>query len=265
MSFDADAQAYITAVEAADTQPLPRSTRYAINDFVVGCKADSIWAPIKAACFLAGPRTLAGALTPLVGAAPTNVGGNFVSADYNSVTGLKGNAGNKALDTNRAGNADAQNNQHISVWLSEKDSVAGAYLASRDATAAGSTQLVARSGNVDADFLFVSQNAAVVRSNSVNRVGFIGLSRSAPSEFAHRLAGTTITAAGTSATPSAADYWVFNRANSSLPSDARIAWYSIGESIDLAALDARLATYMAAIATPTNSNFAAVHFFTFGY
>lgn len=70
--FDPDAAAYIAAVEAADGQPLEPAVKTAINSFVVGCKADGIWAAIKAACILAGARTLSGALVPLAGTAPTN-------------------------------------------------------------------------------------------------------------------------------------------------------------------------------------------------
>lgn len=40
--FDADASTYIEAVEAADTQALETGVRYAINDFVIGCKNDGI-------------------------------------------------------------------------------------------------------------------------------------------------------------------------------------------------------------------------------
>jgi hypothetical protein len=77
---DADAVAYIAAVEAADGQALEAATRMAINSFVKGCKADGIWTAIKASCILAGARTRLGALTPLAGTAPTNF--NFVDGDY---------------------------------------------------------------------------------------------------------------------------------------------------------------------------------------
>jgi hypothetical protein len=106
-SFDADAQTYITAVETADGQALETATRYAINNFVIGCKQDGIWSAIKASCILAGARTLSGALVPLVGTAPTNF--NFVSGDYNRKTGLVGDKSTKYLDSNRNNNADPQN------------------------------------------------------------------------------------------------------------------------------------------------------------
>jgi len=79
--FDADASTYIEAVEVADGQALETGVRYAINDFVIGCKQDGIWDAIKASCIMAGARTLDGALVPLVGTAPTNY--NFVAGDYN--------------------------------------------------------------------------------------------------------------------------------------------------------------------------------------
>jgi hypothetical protein len=71
-ALDSDAAAYIAAVEAADGQSLEVDVKTAINNFIVGCKADGIWTALKASCILSGARTLSGALVPLVGTAPTN-------------------------------------------------------------------------------------------------------------------------------------------------------------------------------------------------
>jgi hypothetical protein len=114
--LDADALAYITAVEAADGQSLESSVKIALNSFVKGCKSDGIWGAIKASCIMAGARTLSGALVPLKGASPTNF--NFVSGDYNRKTGLKGNGITKYLDSNRNNNADPQNSRHVSIYAS---------------------------------------------------------------------------------------------------------------------------------------------------
>jgi hypothetical protein len=82
-----------------------------------GTKADgTFWDALKASCILCGARTLAGALVPLAGAAPTN--NNFVDADYNRETGLKGDGSTKYLDSNRANNADPQDDQHVCVYAS---------------------------------------------------------------------------------------------------------------------------------------------------
>jgi len=55
--YDTDAQAYITAVETADSASLETGVKDAINSFVVYCKAQGIWTAINASCILAGART----------------------------------------------------------------------------------------------------------------------------------------------------------------------------------------------------------------
>ena len=116
-TYDTDAGNYIQAVEVADGQALEPATRQAINNFVIGCKQDGIWNAIKASCILSGARTLNGALQPLVGTAPTNVGGLFVSGDYTRKTGLVGDGSTKYLDSNRNNNADPQNSKHLAVYI----------------------------------------------------------------------------------------------------------------------------------------------------
>jgi len=121
-SYDADALAYIAAVEAADTAAgqsggLESGVKDAINALFVGCKADGTWSAIKASCILAGARTLSGALVPLVGPVPGNVG-PFVSGDYNRKTGLKGN-GTKNLLSNYTLLASNSTNTHLSVFPTE--------------------------------------------------------------------------------------------------------------------------------------------------
>ena len=123
--IDWEAADYARRVELADGQPLEQGVFNAINAFVLGCKADGTWNAIKASCILAGARTLAGALVPLVGAAPTNF--NFVSGDYNRKTGLVGNGSTKYLNSNRSGNADPQNSHHLCVYATTAQSNASMY------------------------------------------------------------------------------------------------------------------------------------------
>lgn len=122
-SYDPDASAYITAVEIADGQPLELNVKAAINSFVIDCKTDGIWDGITSCCILAGARTLNGALTPLKGVAPTN--NNFIPADYNRATGLKGNGHDvsfKYIDTNRNDNQDDLY-MHRGVYVGEPPSL----------------------------------------------------------------------------------------------------------------------------------------------
>ena len=113
-AYDPDAQSYITAVEAADGQALEVGVKNAINAFVIDCKANGIWTPAAQLLTPCGPRTLAGALVPLKGIAPTNNG--FLSGDYNRKTGL-GDPSNtsKWLDSNVLQNSLAASS-HALAW-----------------------------------------------------------------------------------------------------------------------------------------------------
>lgn len=253
--FDADALRYITAVRAADGQSLEAGVRKAINDFVVGCKADGIWSPIKASCILAGARTLAGALTPLVGTAPTN-NGPFVSGDYNRKTGLVGNGTTKYLDSGRAGNADPQDNHHRAVWVTTAATSAVSafpvYIGN-----GGSNPGATHFGRLSSNGLlfFRDRNAAAdtAAAGSGPATGLIGHSRSASLSYATRIASAGATVNQTSETSQSRSVFVF--AASQVPSgviantisNSRIAFYSIGESLNLSQLESRLSTLIAAI------------------
>lgn len=246
MSYDADAAAYITAVETADSASLPTNIADAINDFVVGCKADSIWTPIKAACFLAGPATLAGALVPLVGSAPTNVSGNFGSGDYNQLTGLKGNASNKRLGANYAYPGALQDNCHAVTYQTESGS-AGVYFGATNAGGQG-TQLVATT-KVSRHYT----GAVNFTPSSPADDGFHGLSRSASGSYVYRSENGNQTASNSSVAATLPDFSVFARSigtSFDAFTNARLSFYSFGEALDLSLLNARLTTYMAAIAAP---------------
>jgi hypothetical protein len=228
---DPDAAAYIAAVEAADEAASPgvgaleTATRVAIHSFVKGCKADGIWPAIKASCILAGARTLSGALMPLTGTAPTNF--NFVSGDYNRKTGLVGNGSTKYLDSNRANNADPQNNLHVSVYASTTSAAYIGNLNNNVHLAATSSLIGVRLNSGDG-----------VVSSSPNVAGFLGGSRSLSSTIIFRGGKTSNSVASASVTRSAENLFVFRTFNGYLT--PRISFYSIGESLDLALLDARV-------------------------
>jgi hypothetical protein len=245
-SFDLDAAAYLTAVEAADGQALEAGVRIAINAFVVGCKADGIWNAIKASCILAGARTLSGALVPLVGSAPTNVA--FVSGDYNRETGLKGNGSNKHLNTNRNNNADPQNNKHVSVYLTEAHSgVAGIHLGTNAAATAGTTQLASDTPAGSTNISVNNTGVSAIATGTAD-TGLIGASRASSANFTAYRNGASSTASLTSNTPNNISTFIFCRNGTSVFSNARIAYYSIGESLSLALLNARVTTLINAIA-----------------
>jgi len=240
-SGDPDALRYISAVQQADGQALEPAIRKAIADFIVGSKADGIWDAIKASCILMGARTLAGALVPLKGTAPTNFNNNFVGGDYVRKTGLKGNGSNKYLDSNRANNADPQNSNHNAAYVSEAGTdgilIASGFITSGDNALFGSGG--ARNRN----------NAIINPPSQVQRTGFLGHSRSVVAEFEIRYDGATVGSGSlTSAPPDANNLFIFRRnADSAAYYDGRIAFYSIGESLNLASLDTRVSSLFTAI------------------
>jgi hypothetical protein len=239
--LDADALAYIAAVEAADGQSLESATRLAINSFVKGCKTDGIWDAIKASCILAGARTLSGALVPLRGTAPTNF--NFVSGDYNRKTGLVGNGSTKYLDSNRNSNTDPQNSFSISTYVTQA-ATAGITIGAGGGGNTGSSSIGGITGSTR------NRSITIDTNNLSGFTGLGGTSRSSSSGYIRRFNNSNSTITRTSETSYNGNFAIFCTLASGSPntvSNARISFYHIGESLDLAALDSRVSTLMTSI------------------
>ena len=244
--YDVNAQDYIAAVELADGLPLETATKDAINNFVVGCKSDGIWDAIKASCILAGARTLSGALVPLVGTAPTNVG-PFVSGDYNRKTGLVGNGSTKYLNSNRFGNSDPQNSQHLSAYVSTRPTGSNQQTYIGDASGVGASYIFYNTSN---SALYTSSRTANLEYSisAPTHTGLVGISRSGSANYNRRLSGITSNLGQSSAAGGNNPIYVFSLGPSFFNGNGRIAFYSIGESLDLALLDARVTALIAAFA-----------------
>jgi hypothetical protein len=245
VALDPDAQAYITAVETVDGQALEIGVRDAINDFVVGCKADGIWTAIKACCIMAGARTRLGAMVPLVGAAPTSF--NFVDDDYNRKTGLPGNGSTKYLNSNRLQTADPQNNHHLSVYITVTGTaiLIGARAEALSGLGDSHIGLGAASSWPFRSRIDAFDTPSQGTRSTANATGFIAVSRSSGSSFVSRLNSASETITNASTAPLAGNIGVFARIRTETSSvdaysNARLAFYSIGESLDLALLDARV-------------------------
>jgi hypothetical protein len=236
---DADALAYLSAVRTADGGTgVEVGVANAVDSFVKGCKSDGTWSAIKASCILAGARTLSGALVPLAGTAPTN--NNFVAADYNRKTGLVGNGSTKYLNSNRLDNADSLNDVHLSTYVSAVTSAFKMY---------GGTQshYIYRDNT---DVYFLSRNATAIVGSSGSLTGLYGHSRAASGSFTSRVGGTTNTHSVASGLATGTNVYVFGRNVSDAinsASNGRLAFYSIGSSLDLALLDTRVSALYTAI------------------
>ena len=251
--FDPDARDYILRVEAADGQRLESQVRGAINAFVLGCKADGIWTSLVTSCIMAGARTVAGAIIPLVGNAPTN--NNFVAGDYSRTLGLIGNDSNKYLATGYNNNDTTnfpQNNCHISCFVSETntDNNAGTFVG--NAIALGNFLFIGHS--TINQTIFRNRTIATTRLVALSAVGFQGISRDgATSLFSRQTTsgGTISDATGTAAsgTPSNQLYGVFASGTGANPTSARMSFYSIGKSLSIPNLDTRVTTLMNTLAS----------------
>ena len=249
--FDPDALDYINRVETADGQRLEQGVRTAINKFVLGCKQDQIWTSLVASCIMAGARTVAGAITPLVGNAPTN--NNFVAGDYSRTLGLLGNDSNKYLNTgynnNNATNFP-QNNCHISCFVSvtNADSL-GVFVGNNVQT--GSFLNIGTSATNQT--IFKNRTTVNTRTVALPAVGFQGISRDGSTSLFSRQttsggAISDLSQATVSVTPGSQLYGVFASGLGSNPTSARISFYSIGKSLSIPSLDTRVTTLMTTLA-----------------
>ena len=247
-TFDADAAAYLRAVEAADGQALETPVKRAVDDFFRGTKADGTFSAIKAACLLCGARTLAGALVPLVGAAPSPNG--FVSGDYSRTDGLRDTGGTSSLLTGLGYNEVSANDEHLAVYLSvlpgdSQNFIGGGTTSPFQLSRIGYSALQQRYD--------VQSGVAVIAAGAFSP-GLVGVSRSSSTEFSRRQNNTTtISASNSAATRSStsAQYGVFCANLSDNPAagttTAGMSFYSIGSAIDLALLDTRVTALITAI------------------
>jgi len=246
--IDADARAYVLAVEAADKSKLEDKVRRAIDTFVQGLKTDSLWTPLTHCCILAGARTLEGICIPLRGTAPTS--NAFTSSDYDRKTGLVGSTANtKFLNTNVNNNTFTQDDFHMSVEVhTAQTSGSTLFMMGAGASGAGASEIFASGGGLQ----FRNQNGTNQSpgANTDTTTGLLGSTRNSSSTFTMRWgAGSGGAGTRTSSAPFNGTIHVFRTSSfSTLFSNARMRWYSMGANIDFALLRSRLITLYADIA-----------------
>jgi len=248
--FDRDAIAYIRAVEEADGAYLETSVKTAINNLVSGLKSDGLWESMASTCLLSGPRTLAGALVPLRGDAPTAEGG-WASGDYDRATGLTGDpTASLYLNSNRANNADPQNDAHLSVYLTSPVTSGGVYGLIGTGQSTPLASHVVGINSIDSAFFRSNAPTSLDIVSAGQSTGLYGVTRNSASLFSVRVQGSSSSLAETSVTPASLNSYVFARNNNGTAgnfSDPTIAFYSIGTSLDLAKLDSHITAYVTAI------------------
>jgi hypothetical protein len=213
---------------------------------------------IKAAPILAGARTLAGALVPLVGPAPTNGTGStnmFVSGDYSRKTGVKTNKNNKYITTNYNNNADDKASRHLALWkgIADTGSTFGICLLGGSVNGGGDTYFY-HDTNGTANFRLNGVSYANPTGSAASQpfvTGFHGTNQLSAARTV-RVSGWSAAGGNYSTTQTAGNpassIILIGDPTTSYATNCSIAFYSLGSSISLPTLSPRVATLMASLA-----------------
>lgn len=260
-------QDYLDRVIAADvaagnTQGLELAVTDAISTCLQALVADGILGVsggvlaqaaslIKASCFMQGARTLSGALVPLAADMPAPTNFNFVAGDYNRRTGLLGDGSTKYLNSNRNQNSDPQNNAHISVFQSTHATRGVSRWAIGTLGASGSKGLAT---TPTLTYGIMNDSTFYSIADSSTQAGFWGVARSSPSSLVMRYNSISHIGSAQSTATTGNNIMIFARSGNPATattatdfSNGRFSFYSIGEFVDLAILDARITALSNAI------------------
>jgi len=234
---DADALDYLDRMAAADGASVEVGVATAVDAFVADAKELGVFSALKACCILAGARTLAGALVPVVGDAPTNVADGFVEGDFSRTAGLTGD-GTSYIDSGRANDDGPQNDRHLSVYVSSASTQGRAFAGSTDRSVPPTRALLLywSSNQISADV----QSSTSAQAAYTGGETFIGASRSSSASQSLRINNASQTDEFSSLGTYSRNEFVFARNDSDSTfeiSDATIAFYSFGTSLSLEDLD----------------------------
>jgi hypothetical protein len=181
-------------------------------------------------------------------AAPTNVANGFVEGDYDRQNGLTGDGATTYLDSGRAGDDDPQDDRHRAAYVT--------------ATPPGLTTgtYMGHSNGVDQfDLLFYFSDGYSYACGlttgafyeGFTGTGLVGYSRASSEAVDYKVFSDSATGvAHPSTTPLTSNALVFGSNDLGGPdrfTDATIAFYSIGTSLDLALLDTHVTNLITAI------------------
>ena len=173
----------------------------------------------------------AGTLVPLHPNHDAGTMVDFVTGDWNAVTGLKGDGSTKHVNSNRNNNADGQDDQALGVYCSEAVSTTISYRAwIGSGTSSGSSLLNFRFASVPFVFRSRSSSSFTVSEDSPTE-GYHGISRDNSENFEYRvnsdLAGT---GTQTSQIPSSDLIYIFGVPDISF-CPSRFPFYNLGPNL----------------------------------
>jgi hypothetical protein len=126
-AYDPDATTYLGNLVSAGSD-MTTANKSALNSLVLGLKADSLWSLITELYIMAGPDSLVGAMIKLkFTTSNTCQNINFVSGDYDRVSGLKGDGVTKYYNANIATNILGATS-HCAYWnASDMETASGSW------------------------------------------------------------------------------------------------------------------------------------------
>jgi hypothetical protein len=245
-SFSAEALNYFSRLDGAgDTTYVDYKTPLA--NYIDGLVAGGMWAGLESAASFVGVD-IRGCLIPLRSDMPVLTNSNFVGigTDLTVTGGLKGDGSTKYLATGLIGTDLTQDDASLSVYVSNMPTINGSRLIGQGFATGDITLRFAATGSKLEPIRF--QSATLGQFDIVSSGSLSGASRSASTTTAIRTGGNSYSSAVVSAAPTATGISVFAGGAGDAESDARLATYTAGASIDLAALEALQDTLISEIA-----------------
>lgn len=250
-SFSAQAASYFYRLDAAgDTTYAPY--KQPLANYIDGLVAlgGAYWDDMGSAASFVGVG-IQGVTVPLKSTMTALTNNNFVAGDLNQLTGLKGDASTKYLDTGSKFNDFPQNDFSMSANITEfiQETTLGNYLAYQS-FGDGISQISTQN---DAG---VSPNNLVTRCNTRNAKisvdlgsleDFYGINRTVSTEYAVQYGASSLTVTEPSQAPANQIISILG-ASSQLKSNARMATYHIGPALNLATLRGLQATLLTEVA-----------------
>ena len=240
-SFSAEAKNYFNRLDAAgDTTYV--DYKLPLANYIDGLVTlgGAYWNDMVSACSFVGVG-IQGITVPLRAgmASAINVNNNFVAADLDQLTGLKGDGSTKYISTGVLDTATAQNDYSMSSWVTDPVYVDNAYWM-------GSPRIAHRASTVDFVVKFSTNNnsSSQISVSPDTANNFIGQVRTVGTEYDYLINTTSGTALKDSIAPTGSGISVFAWSAGNAKNASRIATYHYGPALDLATLEALQATLL---------------------
>ena len=242
-AFSAEAQSYFDRLDTAgDTTYTPYKQPLANYIDSLVALGGAYWDTMESAASFVGVG-IQGITVPLRDGMPVPTQNNFIAADLDQLTGLKGDASLKYLGTGVNEGSLSQNDSSISVYLTtDRDVITtSSYIGGT----IGSFAIVDNATGFRSRHMSLS-----LQTNGTSTAvgGIIGISRDNSNDYDWRDVDENGTNIDPSTTQGNLAVEVFASSGGSFPCSARLATYHVGPALDLATLEGLQDTLITEIA-----------------